>query len=403
MHDAMCRTETVLQHCTADMIVYADNNATTRVADEVLAAMLPFFTEKYANPSSMYAFALEAKKPMEEAREQVARLINAAHPDEIIFTSCGTESDNAAIFGVLEAHPSKRHVIMTAVEHPAVYNLTETLQRHGVRVTHIGVDREGLLKLDELRSAITDDTAIVSVMWANNETGVLSPIEEVCAIAHERGVIVHTDAVQAVGKVPVDVQKVPVDLLSLSGHKFHAPKGVGALYVKRGTRLRPFFVGGHQEHGRRAGTENVPSIVGLGRAAELAQAYLSDEVTRVRALRDRFEQELTARVPYTHINGHRTLRTPNTTSITFSYVEGEAILLMLSDQGICASSGSACTSGSLEPSHVLRAMGLPEVEAYGTVRFSFSRYTTEAEIEYMLERIPPVIARLREMSPFYPG
>ncbi|MCX7848385.1 MAG: cysteine desulfurase NifS [bacterium] len=385
------------------MRVYADNNATTRVADEVMAAMLPFFTEKYANPSSMYAFALEAKRPMEEAREQVAGLINAAHADEIIFTSCGTESDNAAIFGVLEAQPRKRHVIMSAVEHPAVYNLTETLRRHGVRVTHLSVNGEGLVDVEELRHVLSDDTALVSVMWANNETGVLSPMEEICGVAHERGVIVHTDAVQAVGKVPVDVQKVPVDLLSLSGHKFHAPKGVGALYVKRGTRLRPFFVGGHQEHGRRAGTENVPSIVGLGKAAELAQKFLGDEVTRVRGLRDRFEREILARVPYTRVNGHRTLRTPNTTSISFAYVEGEAILLSLSDEGICASSGSACTSGSLEPSHVLRAMGLSHAEAHGTVRFSFSRYTTDAEIDYMLERIPPVIARLRELSPFYPG
>lgn len=385
------------------MMVYADNNATTRVADEVVAAMLPFFTEAYANPSSMYAFANCAKKPMELARAQVARLINAAHPDEIIFTSCGTESDNAAIFGVLEAQPGKNHVIMSAVEHPAVYNLTETLQRRGVRVTHLSVNRDGIVDVEQLRTAINDKTALVSIMWANNETGVLSPIDEICRIAHERGVTVHTDAVQAVGKVPVDVQAVPVDLLSLSGHKIHAPKGVGALYVKRGTRLRPFFVGGHQEHGRRAGTENVPSIVGLGAAAELAGAFLQDEVTRVRALRDRFEREILARVPYTRVNGHPTLRTPNTSSISFAYVEGEAILLALSDVGICASSGSACTSGSLEPSHVLIAMGLSHAEAHGTARFSFSRYTTDAEIDYMLEQIPPVIARLRAISPFYPG
>jgi len=384
-------------------IIYADNNATTRVADEVVAAMLPFFTEAYSNPSSMYAFANCAKKPMEDARAQVAQLINAGQPDEIIFTSCGTESDNAAIFGVLDAQPSKNHVIMSAVEHPAIYNLTDALQRRGARVTHLSVNREGIVDVEQLRAAITDKTALVSVMWANNETGVLSPIEEICRIAHERGVIVHTDAVQAVGKIPVDVQAVPVDLLSLSGHKFHAPKGVGALYVKRGTRLRPFFVGGHQEHGRRAGTENVPSIVGLGAAAELARAFLQDEITRVRALRDRFEREILARVPHTRVNGHPVLRTPNTSSISFAYVEGEAILLSLSDAGICASSGSACTSGSLEPSHVLIAMGLSHAEAHGTVRFSFSRYTTDAEIDYMLEHIPPVIARLRAISPFYPG
>ncbi len=383
--------------------VYADNNATTRVADEVVAAMLPFYTDAYSNPSSMYAFANRAKKPLEHAREQVAALINAAHPDEIVFTSCGTESDNAAIFGVLDAQPAKSHIIISAVEHPAVYNLTDTLQRRGCRVTQLSVDRDGVVDLEQLRTALNDKTALVSIMWANNETGVLSPIDEICRIAHERGVLVHTDAVQALGKIPVDVQAVPVDLLALSGHKIHAPKGVGALYIKRGTRLRPFFVGGHQEHGRRAGTENVASIAGLGAAAGLAGAFLQDEVTRVRALRDRFEREILARVPHTRVNGHPALRTPNTSSISFTYVEGEAILLSLSDAGICASSGSACTSGSLEPSHVLIAMGLTHAEAHGTARFSFSRYTTDAEIEYLLEQIPPVIERLRAISPFYPG
>jgi cysteine desulfurase len=383
-------------------MIYVDNNATTCVADDVVAAMLPFFTRHFGNPSSMYAFAVEAARPMERAREQLAQLINAAHADEVIFTSCGTESDNAAVLGALAAAPRKNHVITTAVEHPAVYNLGEELQRRGVQVTYLPVDREGLINLDALRAAITDKTALVSCMWANNETGVLLPIVEACAIAHERGVPFHTDAVQAVGKVPVDVQAAGVDLLSLSGHKFHAPKGIGALYIKRGTRVRPLFVGGHQEHGRRAGTENVPYIVGLGTAAALAADFLDDEATRVKALRDTLEAALLARIPVAQVNGHRTLRTPNTTNITFAYVEGEAMLLSMSDLGICASSGSACTSGSLEPSHVLRALGLSHEEAHGAVRFSLSRYTSATDIAAIIEGLPPIVARLRAMSPFTP-
>ena len=384
------------------MFVYADNNATTRVADEVVAAMLPFFTEWYGNPSSMYEFAAQAKKPLEDARAQVAALVNAARPDEIVFTSCGTESDNAAIFGTLATHPAKRHVVMTSVEHPAVYNLEEELARRGHSVTKLGVDANGLPDLDELRAAITADTAIVSMMWANNETGVVMPVAEAAAIAHEHGIVFHTDAVQAAGKISIDVQAAGIDLLSLSGHKFHAPKGVGALYVRRGTRVRPLVVGGHQEHGRRAGTENVPYAVALGKAAELARAFLDDETSRVRALRDRLERELLARVSHARVNGGTAPRTPNTTSISFQFVEGEAILLMMSAEGICASSGSACTSGSLEPSHVLRAMGLPHSEAHGTVRFSLSRYTTDADVDHIVAHVPPIIKRLREISPFAP-
>jgi cysteine desulfurase len=384
-------------------IVYADNNATTRVADEALDAMLPFLRDAYGNPSSMYALAFEPKHAVERARAQTAALINAAHPDEIVFTSCGTESDNYAIFGVLAVRPDKRHVIMSSVEHPAIFNLTETLQRRGCRVTHVPVDAQGLLDLDALRAAVCDETALISVMWANNETGVVSPVAEACAIAREHGVVFHTDAVQAVGKLPVDVQATDVDLLALSGHKFHAPKGVGALYIKRGTRTRPFFVGGHQEHGRRAGTENVPGIVALGAAAELAGEFIQDEVTRVKALRDKLETELLARIPESHRNGHAELRTPNTTNITFKYVEGEAILLLMSDAGICASSGSACTSGSLEPSHVLRAMGVGHELAHSAVRFSLSRYTTAADVDHIIEHLPPIIERLRLMSPFTPG
>ena len=374
-------------------LLYIDNNATTRVADEVMQAMLPYLTQQYGNPSSMYAFAQPPAAAIERARAQVAALIGAERPDEIIFT---------AIFGTLAAKPDKKHVITSAVEHPAVYNLCETLAQRGYRITFIRVDTKGALDLDHLASAITDDTALVSIMWANNETGVLCPVERIAALCKERGVTFHTDAVQAVGKVPVNVARVAADMLSLSGHKLHAPKGVGALYVRRGTRLRPFFVGGHQEHGRRAGTENVPGIVALGAAADLAAAYLSDEVTRVRTLRDRLEREILARVPQSYRNGDADNRTPNTTSISFEYIEGEAILLYLSDAGICAASGSACTSGSLEPSHVLRAMGVPLALAHSAIRFSLSRYTTDAEVEHVIQTVPGIIQRLREISPFAP-
>ena len=383
-------------------LVYVDNNATTQVAPEVLEEMKPYFTEYYGNPSSIYTFAGPAQAALKKARCQAAELINAARLDEIVFTSCGTESDNTAIFGILNAYPEKKHFITTAVEHPAVYNLCDELHRRGYSITQLKVDAKVQIDLDELRKAITENTALVSIMWANNETGTVYPIAEAAAIAHEHGVPFHTDAVQAAGKVPIDVQETDVDLLSLSGHKIHAPKGVGLLYIKRGTRLRPLFVGGHQEHGRRAGTENVTAIIGLGKACDMARESLGDELTRVREMRDYLEAELVKRIPYSHVNGDIEYRTPNTTNITFEFIEGESMLLLLSDAGICASSGSACTSGSLEPSHVLIAAGVPTSQAHSAVRFSLSRYNTQAEMDYILERMPGIIERLREISPFKP-
>jgi len=383
-------------------IIYVDNNATTRVDDEVVEAMFPFFTELYGNPSSMYPFALLSKVPIDKAREQVAKFINAERSDEIIFTGCGTESDNMAILGALKAKPDKKHFITSSVEHQAIHILNHSLEKMGYRVSRISVNEEGLLNLDELRNEICDDTALISLMWANNETGVIFPIEEAAAIAAEKGVPFHTDAVQAAGKVEIDVQKTNVDLLSISGHKIHAPKGVGALYVKRGTRIRPFLIGGHQEHGRRAGTENVPGIVGFGKACELAGEFIEDEVNRVGALRDKLEAKILKRIPDTSVVGSREFRTPNTTNIIFKYVEGEAILLMMADKGICASSGSACTSGSPEPSHVLSAMKVPIGVAHSAIRFSLSRYNTDEDVEFIINHLPPVIEKLREMSPLTP-
>ena len=384
-------------------VVYLDNNATTRVAPEVVEAMEPYFHDLYGNPSSMHTFGGQVRKAVERAREQVAALLGA-DPSEIVFTSCGTESDNAAIRGTLEAHAGrKHHIITTRVEHPGVRSVCRYLANNGYRVTELPVDSEGLLDLGMLEDAITDDTAIVSIMWANNETGVIFPIEEIADICRRKGVVFHTDAVQAVGKVPIDLSRTPVDLLALSGHKLHAPKGVGVLYIRKGTRCAPFILGGHQENGRRAGTENVPYIIGLGRAAELAADHMEEEVTRVRALRDRLEEGILASCPDSTINGSRQHRLPNTTNIGFEFVEGESILLMLDDLGICASSGSACTSGTLEPSHVLRAMGVPFTRAHGSIRLSLSRYNTDEEIDYVLEHMPGVIHRLRELSPFVPA
>jgi len=383
-------------------VVYVDNNATTRVAPEVFEAMTPYFCELYGNPSSMHTFGGQLAARIDEARSQVAQLLGA-NESEIIFTSCGTESDNAAIRGVLDAYPQKRHIITTRVEHPAVKNLCQALVHRGYSVTELHVDGEGMIDLQELRDAINDETAIVSIMYANNETGVVFPIEEVGQIVKERGAILHTDAVQAVGKIPLDLSKSTIDLLSLSGHKLHAPKGVGALYVRRGTRWLRFLVGGHQEQGRRGGTENVPGIIGLGKTAELARKTLDEEKARVRAMRDRLERELLARIPNSRLNGHKTKRLPNTTNLSFEFVEGEAILLLLDEQGIAASSGSACTSGSLEPSHVLRAMGVPFTAVNGSIRLSLSRYNTDEEIDYIIEKFPPIIERLRQISPFGPG
>ena len=382
--------------------IYVDNNATTRVAPEVFEEMTPYFTELYGNPSSMHFFGGQVQEKVEEARERVATLLGA-RPQEIIFTSCGTESDNAAIMSALHCNPEKKHVLTTRVEHPAVKNLAAHLKREGYRVTELPVDRQGLLSMEEVSRAMTDDTAIVSVMWANNETGVLFPVEEIATLAKSRGIIFHTDAVQAVGKIPINLAESQIDMLSLSGHKLHAPKGIGVLYVRRGTRFAPFVIGGHQEGGRRGGTENVPYIIGLGKACELAATNLEQENLRVKSLRDKLENGLLEMIENSMINGNRQQRLPNTCSISFESVEGESILLKLSDKGICASSGSACTSGSLEPSHVLRAMGVPFTAAHGSIRFSLSSFNTEQEIDYILEVMPPIIEQLRAISPFWKG
>jgi cysteine desulfurase len=382
-------------------VIYLDNNATTRVDRAVLDAMLPYFEESYGNPSSMHSFGGNVAAAIKTARQQVADLIGAG-ADEIVFNSCGTESDNTAIRATLASYPDKRHIITSRVEHPAVKSLFESLARDGYRVTFVPVDSQGNLDLDYFYDHLGDDTAIVSLMWANNETGVIFPIEEISRNVKERGIVFHTDAVQAAGKIPIDVGRTGVDLLSLSGHKIHAPKGIGVLYVRKGTKFSPFMIGGHQEKGRRGGTENTASIVGLGKAAELARERLARGDYRcVSELRDKLENSLLADVPHTLLNGDRQKRLPNTTSIAFEYVEGEAILLMLNEYGICASSGSACTSGSLEPSHVLRAMGVPFTAAHGSIRFSLSGYTTEEEIDFVLEKVPPIIDRLRQMSPFW--
>jgi len=381
-------------------VIYADNNATTQVAPEVLEEMIPYFHDLYGNPSSMHSFGGQVAGKLKEAREKVARLIGAT-PDEILFTSCGTESDNAAIRAAIASHPHKKHIVTTRVEHPAVKNLCEHLGGHGYRITFLPVDRRGRLDLEDLHKALSNDTAIVTIMWANNETGVLFPVDEIAQLVRERGIVFHTDAVQAVGKIPIDVEQIPVDMLSLSGHKLHGPKGIGALYVRKGTKFSPFLIGGHQERGRRGGTENVAAIVGLGKACELALEHLEEENERVKYLRDKLENGILKRIPNAMVNGDREHRLPNTTSISFEYVEGEAILLMMNEFRICASSGSACTSGSLEPSHVLRAMGVPFTAAHGSIRFSLSVYNTEEEIDFIIEKLPSIIERLRELSPFW--
>jgi cysteine desulfurase len=380
--------------------IYMDNNATTRVAPEVVEAMMPYFSDLYGNPSSMHAFGGNVGAKLIAAREQVASLIGA-QPEEILFTSCGTESDSTAIHAALQSNPDKRHIITTRVEHPAIKSLGEHLAGNGYRVTFVPVDREGRLDLDYLYNHLSDDTAIVSVMWANNETGTIFPVEEIARKVRERGAVFHTDAVQAVGKIPINMADSAIDMLSLSGHKLHAPKGIGVLYVRKGTKFSPFLMGGHQEAGRRAGTENTASIIGMGRAAQLAMDSMEDENTRVRALRDKLETGLLKRVPKSMINGDPENRLPNTTSIAFEYIEGEAILLLMDQYGICASSGSACTSGSLEPSHVLRAMGVPFTAAHGSIRYSLSIYNTEEEVDFVIDKMPAIIERLRQMSPFW--
>jgi len=380
--------------------IYLDNNATSSVAPEVVDAMLPFLGEYYGNPSSMHSFGGQVSVHLKEARGRIAWLLGA-DAEEIVFTSCGTESDNTAILSALAVRTGRRRIVTSRVEHPAVKALCERLDKQGYKVVEIPVDNMGNLDMDEYKKSLTPDTAVVSLMWANNETGVMFPVEEAASMARERGILFHTDAVQAVGKVPIDMKANAIDMLSLSGHKLHAPKGVGVLYVRRGTEFSPFLIGGHQERGRRGGTENTAGIIALGKACELAAANIEAENSRVRRLRDSLESRLLAAIPNSRVNGNTSTRLPNTTNVSFEFVEGEGILLLLDEFGICASSGSACTSGSLQPSHVLRAMGVPFTMAHGSIRFSLSIYNTEEEIDFVVEKLPPIIERLRALSPYW--
>lgn len=380
--------------------IYLDNNATTQVAQEVLDVMMPYFRDLYGNPSSMHTFGGQVGQKIRGAREQVAALLGAL-PEEIVFTSCGTESDNSAIRSALTTRPDKKHVVISRVEHPAIRTLCSHLNTQGYKITELPVDKNGILDLENLEKSLTSDTAIVSLMWGNNETGVIFPVEEAARMAHEKGILFHTDAVQSTGKIPINMKNNVIDMLSISGHKLHAPKGIGVLYIRRGTKFSPFLIGGHQEKGRRGGTENTPNIIGLGMACELAAKNMDRENTYVRRLRDKLEKELLKRIPHSRVNGDILNRLPNTTNISFEYVEGEAILLLMNELGICASSGSACTSGSLQPSHVLRAMGVPFTMAHGSIRFSLSVNNTEEEVDFVIEKMPAIIERLRGMSPFW--
>jgi cysteine desulfurase len=383
--------------------IYLDNNATTRLDPMVLEAMMPFLTEHYGNPSSMHDFGRPTGIAVERAREQVASLLGARHESEIIFTSCATEATSTAILSAVEGYPERREIITTVVEHPATLQVCEHLERQGYLIHRIPVDGEGALDLAAYQAALSPRVALVTVMWANNETGVIFPVAEMAELAHRQGVLFHCDAVQAVGKIPVSLAATEIDMLSCSGHKFHGPKGVGCLYVRRGTRFRPLLRGGHQERGRRAGTENIVGIVGMGAAAELADVHLPMMASQIAMMRDHLQQGIISAIPHTLVMGGGQPRTPNTVNIAFEYIEGEAILLLLNHCQIAASSGSACTSGSLEPSHVMRAMGIPYTAAHGTIRFSLSRYTREKEIDYVIEQLPPMITRLRALSPYWQG
>ena len=379
------------------LFCYFDNNATTQVAPEALGAMLPFLKEQWGNPSSAYSFGQEAARRIDDARAKVAALIQA-DPREIVFTSCGTESNNTALHSALATQPQRRHVLTTAVEHSANLKFCQHLQKRGYEVTWLPVSSEGALDLNQLENSIRADTALVTVMWANNETGVIFPISEIAAICRKRGVLCHTDAVQAAGKLPINVRESGVDLLSLSAHKLHAPKGIGLLFVKRHSRFQPYLVGGGQEHGRRGGTESVANIVAFGRAAELAVGHLK-EMTRVRALRDKLELGILQNIPGARRNGAAEPRLPNTTNLSFAGVEAEGVLMLLDQAGICVSSGSACTTGSLDPSHVLMAMHCTPAQARASVRFSLGRYNTESEVDFVLEQLPPIIEKLRANAP----
>lgn len=395
------KMENTAENTTEKKIIYFDNNATTPIHKEVLEAMMPYFENMYANPSSMYSFAKNVHAQLEKARVQVASLLGA-EPIEICFTSCGSESDNLAIRGTLEAYPNKKHIITTRVEHPAVSATFKDLERVGYEVTFIEVDESGKIDLNVLENAIREDTAIVSVMWANNETGVLFDIDAIGEIVKSRGVVFHVDAVQAVGKIPIDMSRSKVDMLSMSGHKIHAPKGVGALYIRKGTMLRALQTGGLQERGRRAGTENVPYIIGLGKACEMAKANLEHEAIHTKKLRDKMENILVSNIKKTKVNGSGSERLPNTLNISFQYIEGESLLLLLDRFNICASTGSACSSGSLEPSAVLRAMGVPFDYAHSSTRFSFSIYNTEEEVDFVAQKTIEAVETLRRISPYTP-
>jgi cysteine desulfurase len=378
-------------------LVYLDNNATTRVAPEVFEAMTPYLTESYGNPSSLHRIGASAAAAIKDARERAAAFLSCRET-EVTFTSCGTESNNSAIRGVLEAAPGMRHIVTTRVEHPSVFDMCTHLEEQGYTVTILEVDRQGRLDLDALRDSLTDETALVSIMLANNETGVVFPMSDIVDIVKARDIPLHVDAVQAAGKIPIDLSKLRIDLLALSGHKFHAPKGVGLLYIRRGTRLRPFMIGGGQEKGRRSGTENVPYIVGMGKALELAGAHATSGIEKTRDLRDMLENRIMAAVPNVSVNGGETERLPNTSNINFENLEGEAILILMDETGICASAGSACASGAQEASHVLKAMNVPPEISHGSIRFSLSRYTTEDEIDFVLAKLPPIIQRLGKLS-----
>ena len=381
--------------------IYLDNNATTMVDPKVVDAMLPYFSEQFGNPSSMHSFGNKVGHAIKQARKNIQKLIGAEHDSEIIFTSCGTESDSTAILSAMKAQPERKEIITTVVEHPAILTLCDYLEKDGYTVHKLGVDGKGRLDLNEYKSLLSDKVAIVSIMWANNETGTLFPVEEMANMAHQAGILFHTDAVQAVGKVPINLKSTTIDMLSISGHKLHAPKGIGVLYLRRGTRFRPLLRGGHQERGRRAGTEATASIVALGEAAKMAMEFMEHENTYVKALRDKLEAGILAAVPNAFVTGDPEHRLPNTCNIAFEYIEGEAILMLLNKDGIAASSGSACTSGSLEPSHVMRAMDIPYTAAHGSVRFSLSRYNTESEIDAVIAAVPKIMEKLRKLSPYW--
>ena len=382
--------------------VYLDNAATTALSPKVLEKMMPYLTDIYGNASSPHSFGQTARIGVEHAREQVARAINA-DPSEIVFTGCGTESDNTVLFGVVERYAKKGdHIITTNVEHHAILHSCAALEKKGIKVTYLPVDKDGLVTPEQVRDAITDKTILVSVMFANNEVGTIMPIPEIAAVCHEKGVLFHTDAVQAAGHIPIDVKAMGIDMLSISGHKFHGPKGVGVLYERKGIRLPSYIIGGEQEKGRRAGTENVAGIVGLGEALELAVTNMSESSARMTRMRDRLIDGIEATIPEVKLNGHRTKRLPNNVNFSIKYIEGESILLMLDMAGIAASSGSACTSGSLDPSHVLLALGLTHEVAHGSVRLTLGDDTTDEDIDYVLETLPKVAHRLRAMSPICP-